>query len=236
MLFSAEKSDFSMSMKNRINAVLVGLALFLATTSASQAMSKLVSLTIEPLWPASTEPGTIVLYQVTVTREGQGFLEVNLSADGLPEGAVVSFSANPLRFVGREPGTQTCIMAIDCAQVTATDTYAFTVTGKSRRETITVANLVSKAFSDVSSNPSLTLDLRDDGTGLLRGTGVGGQTYRIETSTDLLSGAWATLGFTTADGNGRFMLIDEDTKVADLPMKFYRAIALPPGETGISDQ
>ena len=223
-------------MKKQINAVLVGLALFLVTTSASQAMSKLVALTVEPLWPTSTEPGTIVLYQVTVTREGQGFLEVDLSAAGLPEGTAVSFSANPLRFVGREPKSQTCIMAIDCAQLTATDAYAFTVTAKSRRQTITVMNTVSKARSDSSSGPTLMLDLYDDGTGLLRGTGVGGQTYRIETSTDLLSGVWATLGFTTADGNGRFILIDEDTKVADLPMKFYRAIALPPGEFGASEE
>jgi len=215
-------------MKTRINAILAGFALVLATTSASQAMSELVSLTITPLWPTSTEPGTIVLYEVTVERGGQGLLEVALSNDGLPEGATASFSINPLRFVGREPKTATCIMAIDCAEVTATDTYAFTVTAKSRRQTITVTNLLVKAFSDSSSGPSLMLDLRDDGSGLLRGIGAGGQTYMIETTTDLWSGIWTPLGSTTADGNGRFILIDQDTQVADLPMKFYRAVPLTP--------
>jgi hypothetical protein len=89
-------------MKNRINAVLVGLATMVAGCSVSQAMSDLVSLSIKPLSPTSSTPGNVVLYEVTVTREGQGYLGVELSAAGMPEGAQARFSINPVRFVGGE--------------------------------------------------------------------------------------------------------------------------------------
>ena len=62
-------------MKNRVYSLLIGTAFGLATCGASHAMSELVSMTVEPEWPATSQPGTVVLYKISVVREGQGLLE-----------------------------------------------------------------------------------------------------------------------------------------------------------------
>jgi len=73
-------------MKKRVYPILIGVALALATASTSHAMSTFVSLSVEPEWPTTTNPGTVILYKVTaVVREGSGLLEVLLSSAGLPE-------------------------------------------------------------------------------------------------------------------------------------------------------
>src|SRR5512146_2994383 len=97
-------------MKNRVYALLMALVFSLAAADVSQAMSELVSLSLAPEWPATTEPGTVVLYKVYVVRDGQGFLDVSLSSAGLPEGTTVTFEPNTLRFVGRRPEVQTALM------------------------------------------------------------------------------------------------------------------------------
>ena len=126
-------------MKKRVYTILIGLALSLASVNTSHAMSEFVSLSIEPEWPATSNPGTVILYKVTaVVREGSGLLEVALSTLGLPEGATVSFAPSLLRFTGHEPTNQTAIMTVTCPEVTPTDTYPFTVTGTPQRETITL--------------------------------------------------------------------------------------------------
>src|SRR5436190_10707791 len=45
-------------------------------------------------------PGSNATYVVTVTRTGNGNIDVYLSADGLPPGATATFSPNPVRFTG----------------------------------------------------------------------------------------------------------------------------------------
>jgi hypothetical protein len=221
------------NMKNRVNAILIGTVLSLATCGVSHAMSELVSLSFEPEWPATTAPGTVILYKVSaVTRAGQGMLEVSLSSLGLPDGATVSFSPSVLRFTGHEPTIQTATMTVTCASVTPTETLPFTLTGEALRETVTLTNQVQQSrFSVISALPTLALDPLTGGSLRLRGKGATGQIYQIESTPSLSKPTWTQIGSSTADGNGRFTFTTAQAK--DSPARFYRAacpVPEPPQE------
>jgi len=208
-------------------AVLIVLVLALAAPAISHAMSTFVELSMEPEWPATTDPGTTVVYKITaVSREGQGLLEVVLSSGGMPAGAIVTFSPSVLRFTGRVPETQTATMTVTCAQVTPVDNYPFTVTGTARRESITITNQVG-AVPDraMAPRPVLYLERLLTGDNWIRGTGASGETYRVESTTDLANPVWTPDGSTTADGNGRFTFIAVDTNDSS---RFFRAVASSP--------
>jgi len=200
------------------------MALSLATASTSHAMSEFVSLSIEPEWPATANPGTVILYKVTaVVREGSGLLEVSLSSLGLPEGATVSFAPSLLRFIGHEPTVQTAMLTVTCPEVTPTETYPFTLTGDARREAITLTNQVQQElYSLIVAPPVLAIDRLSDGSFRLRGKGTTGQIYRIESTPSLTEPVWSAAGSSTADGNGRFTFFTAQTPNA--PMRFYRAV------------
>ncbi len=203
------------------------MALCLACVGTSQAMSTFVSMTIEPQWPTSANPGNVVLYKVTVVREGSGLLEVALSSAGLPAGSIVEFSPSLLRLTGHVPTVQTAMMRVTCPQPTATDTYEFTVTGEARRQTITVTNQFRlPQYIPVVARPVLFIDRLGDGTLGLRGQGSTGRTYTIETTATLGDPVWTPLGTCTADGNGRFSFFP--TQTPDQPTRFYRAVELAP--------
>lgn len=220
-------------MKNRIHAILLGVACSLATAGVSHAMSELASITIEPEWPATTQPGTVTLYKITVTRAGQGLLEVSLSSLGLPEGATASFSDDMLRFTGRSPQSLTTTLTVTCTTVTPTDHYPFTVTGDAGRTVVTATNQTPNDLTGRSSvsisGPALALDRLADGSLKIRGHGSTGDTCQIEITADLIHPAWAPFGSSTADGNGRFIFTD--TPAQNSPARFYRAVAPAPAAT-----
>lgn len=210
----------------RSMALSLGLIATLAFPNVSQAMSELVFLSMEPLWPETTTPGNVITYKITaVVREGQGLLEVNLSSAGLPAGTQVAFLPAMLRFTGRVPTVQTAIMTITCTELTPTDIYPFTVTGTAQREAITITNQVVLSRSGALS-PLLALDALSGGGLKIRGLGVGGQTYQIQSTGDLNNPVWTDVGLTTADGNGRFIF--NLGNVSEAPMKFFRAVAVAP--------
>ena len=211
-------------MKNRVYAIVIGMAFSLTTVSVSQAMSELVSLSIEPEWPATSSPGTVIVYKLSaVAREGQGMLEVSLSTLGLPDGATVSFSPDVLRFTGRAPECLTSTVTITCTNLTATDNYPFTITGAALRETVTLTNQpVQTPYGVVNGPAVLALDRLSGGSLRLRGAGATGQTYQIESTPDLSKPAWTLVGSTTADGNGRFTFVT--AQAAGASMRFYRAV------------
>ncbi len=211
-------------MKKRVYTILMGMALTLTTVSVSHAMSDFVSLSIEPEWPATSNPGTVILYKVTaVVREGSGLLEVSFSSLGLPEGATVSVSPSPLRFTGHEPTVQSALLTVTCPEVTPTETYPFTVTGTTRREAITLTNQVQQElYSLIVAPPVLALDRLSEGSLRLRGKGTTGQIYRIESTPSLTEPTWSTAGSCTADGNGRFTFFT--AQAPDATMRFYRAV------------
>jgi len=213
-------------MKNRVYTILLGIALTLTAVSTSQAMSEFVSLSIEPEWPATSNPGTVILYKVTaVVREGSGLLEVSLSTLGLPEGATVEFSPSLLRFTGHVPYVQTATMTVTCPKVMPTETYPFSLTGDARRESITLTNQVQQElYSPIVGPAVLVLDRLSEGSLRLRGRGTTGQLYRIESTPSLTQPSWSPVGYCTADGNGRFTFFT--AQASDAPVRFYRALEL----------
>ena len=65
-------------MTKRVYAILIGVALTLATASTSHAMSTFVSLSVEPEWPTTSTPGNVLLYKVTavVRAESDQFRKI----------------------------------------------------------------------------------------------------------------------------------------------------------------
>ena len=74
--------------------------------------------------------------------------------------------------------------------------------------------------------PTLYLDHLGNGDLRLRGLGATGKTYQIETTSDLTTSVWTSLGNATADGNGRFTFFT--AQVATAPMRFYRVVESAP--------
>jgi hypothetical protein len=200
-----------------------GLVALLASNSA-YAKSDLLSVTLEPEWPTSTQPGNVIVYQVTVTREGQGMILASLNIAGLPEGATATFSPATVRFTGRALKKQTCILTITTPQVMSLENYPFTVTATSQRESIVATPKTSRAMSVSASSP-LMLDLASQTSLRLRGTGSSGQSYQIESTPDLAHPVWTAIGTTTADGNGRYSFFTELDKTATT--RFFRATLIP---------
>lgn len=216
-------------MRNNFKAITAALVLGLAASTGAPAMSHLASISIAPLWPTNSNPGNVVLYQVTVERSGRGLLEVDFSSAGLPDGCVASFTYDPVRFTGKDPRLVQFVMTITGPAPTPTDLFAFTVTGTARREAITLTNTIPQALGAAPAAPVLVgLDLRPDGVAELRGLGATGQTYEIEATSDLANATWSSVGDSTADGNGRFTFIHESAQVTTTPMRFYRAVLLAP--------
>jgi hypothetical protein len=226
------------SMKNHIRAMLLGLTFSLASAGVSQAMSELLSLSTEPMWPTSSTPDSNLVYTVTtVGRGGAGLLEVTLTASDLPPGVTVTFSPDLLRFTGNQLTAQTATMTVHCPSLIPLDCYPFTLTGTALRESITITNLVLFTPDYVATRPP-TLYLDDLGNGALRlrGLGATGKTYQIEARSDLTAPVstalasiipvWTPLGSATADGNGRFTFFT--AQLPNTPTRFYRAVESAP--------
>ena len=204
---------------------LLGLALAFGASLASQAMSGLVSISIEPQWPATNNPGLVVLYTVTLTRAGEGELEVALSSQGLPDGATGTFSLNPVRFTGRVPAIQTSTLTLTCINAVPTDPIPFTVTGADTAMALTVTNEAGKTFdaafaANPLSRPILAIDVLGKRNMKIRGKGATAKTYRLETAPSLTNPSWTPVGLTHADVNGRFTFMDSDAK--EPAALFYR--------------
>jgi hypothetical protein len=212
------------SMKKQVYTILIGMALTLMTASTSHAMSTLISLSTEPLWPTSSTPDSNLVYNVTtVARGGAGLLEVTLTAGAMPPGVTVTFSPSVLRFTGNQLTAQSATMTVHCPSLIPLDCYPFTLTGTGLRESITITNLVMFTPDYVATRPpTLYLDNLGNGALRLRGLGATGKTYQIEAKSDLTDPVWTPLGTATADGNGRFTFFTAQAPGA--PARFYRAV------------
>src|SRR5260370_13866546 len=147
-------------MNNKISALLLGVALSVASTGVSHGMSSLVSLSTQPVWPSSSTPDGNLIYNITaVGRAGAGLLEVALTAGEMRAGVTVTFSPNTLRFTGSQLTSQTTIMTVSCPWLIPLDCFPFTITGTAQRETITITNLVCFSPSFVVVRlPTLYID------------------------------------------------------------------------------
>jgi hypothetical protein len=211
-------------MNNKISALLLGVALSVASTGVSHAMSSLVSLSTQPVWPSSSTPDGNLVYNITaVGRAGAGLLEVALTAGDMPTGVTVTFSPNTLRFTGNQLTSQTTIMTVSCPWLIPLDCFPFTITGTAQRETITITNLVCFSASFVAVRlPTLYIDSLTNSALRIRGLGATGKAYQIEATSSLSSPVWTSLGSATGDGNGRFTFFT--TRDATAPARFFRAV------------
>jgi len=205
---------------------LLAIALLLSTAGVSHAMSELLSLSQQPVWPTSSKPDGSLVYNVTsVGRGGAGLLEVTLTAGAMPPGVVVTFSPSVLRFTGNQLTAQTATMTVSSpgGLMVPLDCYPFTITGTSQRQSITITNTVLYSLFDVANRlPTLYLDLLT-GDGLrVRGLGASDATYDIQATTDVANPVWISLGPSTADANGRFTFFTN--KLPGNSARFYRAV------------
>jgi len=215
-------------MKHRLYAIITGAALAVVATNTAQAMSELVSISTDPLWPVSSTPDNNVVYNITtVGRTGAGLLEVTLTAADLPPGVTATFSPSMLRFTGTKLTAQTATMTLHCPYLMPTDCYPFTITGTALRESMTITNLVMFTPEYVATRvPTLYIDNLGNGKLRLRGLGATGKTYQIESKSCGTDAVWRPLGESTADGNGRFTFFI--TQEPGVRMCHYRAVVPAP--------
>lgn len=217
--------------KKQSFSFLARLLIGLGSCSVAQAMSTLDSVTIEPQWPDSTNPGPVVLYTVTVTRAGQGELDVTLSVAGLPDGATGVFSPSVVRFTGQVPSNLTATLTVTCTNVMPVDPYPFTVTaddllGMVMTTTNTAGLTFDAAFAaNPASRPHLRANVLGKQNMKIRGRGATGKKYEILVSPTLTNPSWTSIGHSCADGNGRFSFLDPDDQKPWI--RFYRALAVP---------
>jgi hypothetical protein len=211
-------------MNNKISALLLAVTLGLASTGVSHAMSSLISLSSEPVWPTSSTPEGNLIYNITaVGRAGSGLLLVDLTTGDMPPGVTVTFNPSVLRFTGNQLTSQTATMTVSCPWPLPLDCYPYTLTGTAQRETITITNTVcfSPSFVAVRA-PTLYLDSMPNNNLRIRGLGATGKTYQIQVTSSLSNPVWTSLGTATADGNGRFTLFTTMDPTASA--RFFRAV------------
>jgi hypothetical protein len=213
-------------IKHQIGVLFLGGTFILASAGVSHAMSELISLSQQPVWPTSSTPdGNLVYTITTVGRGGSGLLEVALTGGAMPAGVTVSFSPSVLRFTGNQLTTQTATMTVSCPGLMPLDGYPFTITGTAQRQTITVTNLVLCSLEMMATRlPMLYLDGMTNSALRLRGLGATGKTYQIQVATVLSNPVWTGLGTATADGNGRFTFFTTQTGSS---ARYYRAVVSP---------
>jgi hypothetical protein len=117
-------------------------------------------------------------------------------------------------------------MTVACPGLLPLDCYPFTITGTTQKgESITITNQVAYSSSYVATRPAtLFVDNNKTSVGLpVRGLGACGASYLIQTTTNLATPVWSTIGSSTADGNGRFIWFTGQT---NLPMQFYRSVVV----------
>ena len=212
------------NMKNQISTLFVAIGFSLVSAGTTHAMSSLVSMSQEALWPTSSTPDGNLVYNITtVGRAGSGLLEVALTAGDMPPGVTVTFSPSVLRFTGNHLTAQTATMTVSCPYLLPLDCFPFTITGTSQRESITITNVVYYSAQNLAvRTPTLLLDRLTDSNLRLRGAGATGKTYQIEVSPSVVNPVWTPLGSATADGNGRFTFFT--AQAADSPVRFFRAV------------
>lgn len=213
------------NMRNQIRALFTAVSFTLASTGASHAMSDLISLSKDPVWPSTPNPANDVAYSVsTVGRGGSGLLLVTLTASNLPPGVTATFSPSVLKFTGNALIAQTATLTLHCPYLMPTDCYAFTITATDQRgDSITITNQVTFTANYVASRPAtLLIDSPTNRTVNLRGLGASGQTYNTVASPTLIDPVWTPVSISTADGNGRFYIPPQMTTV--YPVRFFRTV------------
>src|SRR5258708_7398659 len=116
-------------MKMTRLSILSTLASGILCASNALAAPVLSAVAVGPQLPSPINPGQSASYTVTVSRVGNGNIDVYLTIAGLPAGATASFSPSPVHFTGPLPLSETSTLTISTSDYTPLGIYHFTVTG-----------------------------------------------------------------------------------------------------------
>jgi len=176
----------------------------------------LSSVAVGPQLPGPISPGESAAFTVTVSRIGNGNIDVYLTISGLPAGATPSFSPGMVHFTGPSPIADASALTISTTASTPGGTYPFTVTGDDGAS----HNLKLGAGVLIIGTGIASLQMLPDSSVNLTCSGFPGQTYLIQTTTNLTSPVWTTIATNTAAPDSLFSFID--LGAISCPCRFYR--------------
>jgi hypothetical protein len=174
------------------------------------------SVAVGPQAPGPISPGESAAFTVTVSRVGSGNIDVYLTISGLPAGAAPSFSPGLVHFTGPSPLAGTSALTISTTSATPRGMYPFTVTGDDGSS----HNLKLGGGVLVIGTGVECLQMLPDSSVSLTCSGFPGQSYLIQTTTNLTTPVWTTIATNTAAPDSLFSFIDLGAK--SCPCRFYR--------------
>jgi len=205
--------------KNLLNSL---SALVFATICAGNGMAAPVldSVAVGPQSPGPINPGETAAFTITVSRTGNGNIDVFLTISALPAGATASFSPGMVHFTGPSPLSEASTLTISTTASIPRGIYPFTVTGDDgSSHNIKIGSGILIIGTGIAG-----LQMLPDSSTQVTGSGVPGQTYLIQATTNLTSPVWTTIATNTADTNSLFSFIDLDAKTC--PCRFYRSVTV----------
>jgi hypothetical protein len=211
------------NMKPQLIGSLVAALFTLVYANKSFAAPVLSSVVMSCQSQISVQRGGIATYTVTVSRTGNGNMDVYLTVAGVPTGATASFSQDKITFSGSTPASETATLNIVTSATTPACTYGLTVTatdgGSQNRKTCTDTLIVAGSPEE---SGVLCAGKLPDGSFRLTCQGAPNQNCFVQAATNLNQPIWVTLGTNTTDANGVFAFIDQDA--LNYPSRFYRSV------------
>ncbi len=180
----------------------------------------LTSVAVGPQLPGPISPGGTAAFTVTVSRIGSGNIDVYLTISSLPAGATASFSPSMVHFTGPSLLSRTSALTISTTASTPRGMYPFTVTGDDGSS----HNLKLGAGVLIIGTGVAGIQMLPDSSVNLTCSGVPGQSYRIQATTNLTAPVWTIIATNTANANSLFSYIDLDAKFC--PCRFYRTAVM----------
>lgn len=197
-------------------SVLITLCGFVQAARAADPLMS--SLDIGPQSPATICRGNSASFPLTITRTGNGNMEIYLSAPDLPPGATASFSPNPVRFSGSIVSA-TATISISTTSEAPAGSNAFSIVAIDGASHNSMTNLLSLQTGNCLPEAAIT----PTGCMCLTFYGAPGQSCVVQATTNLVAPSWSTICTTNIGNNGLLIFTDLDSK--NFPMRFYRLVA-----------
>ena len=213
-------SQYQQTQKKQRLTFCLALCAFVGLSGNLQAAPILTSVSAGIQAPDPVAPGSNATYLVTVTRTGNGNIDVYLSADGLPPGATATFSPNLVHFTGSTVASATSQLVVTTAASTLPGSYDFTLVADDGASHNIVTNT---ATLNVPLSGACITRLAD-GTICVGFDTPAGQDCRLQATTDLTDPFWTTLCTTNSGTYSLLVFVDQDA--LKYPFRFYR-LAMP---------
>ena len=207
-------------MKKTLLYSLSALAFATLCAGTSIAGPVLDSVAVGPQSPGPINPGETASFNVTVSRTGNGNIDVYLTISGLPSGATPSFSPCMVHFTGPSPLAQISTLTISTTSSIPRGIYPFTVTGDDgASHNIKIGNgllIIGTGITGIQMLP--------DSSAKVTFAGVPGQTYFIQATTNLTTPDWTIVASNTVGAYSLFSFVDLAAKTC--PCRFYRGVSV----------